>query len=88
MSENSSAVLGLGSVPTTIGGNTGSGIEVQINGSVTFDGTGTTATGNTPKDLTCIAGGIAAEDTGEAPSIGTKSCPNLYDVPPHKHKKG
>ncbi len=49
-------------------------------------GSATTLTGNTPKDLTCVAGGIAAEDNGQAPNVGTKSCPNLYGLTPRKHK--
>jgi len=88
VSQSSSADLGLGgSGPTTITANTGSGIYVQVNGSVQFDGAGTTVTGNTPKDLTCAAAGIAAEDNGAPPTIGKMSCGNLFDLPPRKHKK-
>jgi hypothetical protein len=87
VSQSSSADVGAGATPTTISGNTGSGIYVQVNGSVQFDGAGTTLTGNTPRDLTCAAAGIAAEDSGTPPTIGTKSCGNLFDLPPRKHKK-
>jgi len=88
VSQSSSADLGLGGTgPTTITDNTGSGIYVQVNGSVQFDGSGTTVTGNAPKDLTCAAAGIAAEDSGQPPTIGTRSCGNFFDLPPRKHKK-
>jgi len=88
VSQSSSADLGLGGTgPTTITGNTGSGIYVQVNGSVQFDGAGTTVTGNSPKDLTCAAAGIAAQDNGTPPTIGKMSCGNFFDLPPRKHKK-
>jgi len=87
VSQSSSADLGGGNSPTTITGNTGSGIYVQVNGSVQFDGAGTTVTGNSPKDLTCAAAGIAAEDNGAPPTIGKMSCDKLFDLPPRKHKK-
>ncbi len=83
VSQGSSAVIW----NENIAGNTGSGIYVQVNGSVEFDAAATTVTGNTPKDLTCVAGGIAAQDKGQAPTIGTKSCSDLFDLPPRKHKK-
>ena len=88
VSQSSSAQLGQGGTgPTTITGNTGSGVYVQVNASVEFEGPGTTLTGNTPKDLTCAAAGIAAEDTGQTPTIGKMNCDKLFDLPVRKHKK-
>ena len=74
----------------TITGNSESGMYIDVNASAYFPNGGGAANsikGNTPTDLTCDAGGLAAADKGYDPGIGKKSCPNYFNVPPRKKAK-
>jgi len=73
----------------TITANSGSGVYVQVNASADFWDSTNIISGNTPADLTCVAGGIAAVEQGQTGGIAgstKKSCPNFYELAPRKHK--